>query len=308
MGATVLTPQSPNALTYAATGDDGSVLHPTSVVLSDIIDDSGASATFVAPTMAWDGIGAFVGTLAGACIPLGARGLWTLVWQVTTDGLTYTDSQPVTVGFSPTGTLCTRQMAKDRVLLTTEATDGVIDSLIATVLPKVNAAYCREFMPHSDDETRIFDLGTHLVDLTFSDLRSCTSVVLDPNGTPVTLAAGTDYILRPGPMFRACQAYAVIRLSDSIAIASDFARKFGTAQVAVTGDWGVWNTTDDVPADIQEAAIECVLAWIDMSSGQIANIDSSSVRQVASGPTQTWGIPFSAHRAFAPYSRNYGVA
>jgi hypothetical protein len=202
------------------------------------------------------------------------------------------------------GLLCTRDQVKARIQITFSGSDTLIDDLIATVLPTVTNRYGCEFMPQTNGETRTFDVRHRLVDLTGCDLRTATSVVLDPNGTPNTLTAGSDYILLP---CRLTGTYPQMRISDALGIDSAFSRGFGAAQLAVTGDWGIWGTTADVPADIQEAAIECVLSWMDKPVSDIGAIDSSTVRQQMPGVAQSWDIPASAHRKFSPYNRNLGV-
>jgi hypothetical protein len=199
--------------------------------------------------------------------------------------------------------LCTRQQVKARSLITTIAQDATIDQLITTVLPKVSTRYGCEFMPHTTG-TRTFDFDHRLIDLVASDLRSATSVVLDPNGTPRTLTPGVDYILRP---CRLTGTFEEIQLSAALTIESDFSRRFGMKQIEVTGDWGIWDTVADVPDDIQEAAVECVLSWLSKPVSDISAIDSQAPRQISAGIAQTWDIPLSAHRAFQPYNRNLGV-
>jgi hypothetical protein len=124
-------------------------------------------------------------------------------------------------------------------------------------------------------------------------------VVLDPNGTPITLAS-SDYLLRPRPL---TGTSAMLLISDKVPFTSDFHHHFGFAQVAVTGTWGIWATVADVPVDIQDAAITCVLSWLDRPSANVAGIDVSGTRDGAPVIPNTWDIPAAAHRKFLPYFR-----
>lgn len=198
--------------------------------------------------------------------------------------------------------LCTREQVKARIDITTAHGDAQIDALIATVLPTVCTRYGREFMPWTT-ATRYFDVRSNLVDLTGSDLRHPTSIVLDPDDKATTLGAD-DYILRPCFL---TDTYTAVKLSSALALDSDYARKFGVGRIAITGDWGIWATTDDVPLDIQEAAIECVLSWMDRPVADLAAIDSANPRGMMPAVQQAWDIPISAYRKFMPYSRNLGV-
>jgi hypothetical protein len=62
-----------------------------------------------------------------------------------------------------------------------------------------------------------------------------------------------------------------------------------------------------VPADINEAAIECVLAWIDRPVAVATTYDPvppSGGLPVMGG---SWDIPTAAYRKIQPYTRVLGV-
>ena len=298
----MLTPLSPNVLGYDATPT------PTAVELYKLLDATGAEATFTPFAMALDGDGVFWGTLDGECVPLTAEGeTWSLLWKTTLEGYEdpIYDRQTLQVGFESVagGALCTREQVKGRGAITTAGQDALINSLIPVVLPKVSNRYGCEFMPRVT-EARTFDVRSRLVELVGSDLRTVTTVVMDPNGTPRTLVEGTGYVLVP---CRLTGTYTEIRLSDALNFRSEYASRFGMMQIAITGEWGIWGTLADVPADIQEAAVECVLSWMQKPVSDITAIDSSAPRQIVAGTAQTWDIPASAHRAFQPYNRVSGI-
>jgi len=201
-----------------------------------------------------------------------------------------------------TPTLCTVAQVKARIGIQTAEHDARIATLIDVVLPTANNRYGCEFMPRVA-EARIFDVRTRLVELVGSDLHACTTVVLDPNGTPRTLVEGMDYVL---VSCRLTGTYTEIRLSDALNVSSEYASRFGV-QLEVTGAWGIWATTADVPGDINAAAIDCVLSWFDRPSAGVAGIESGSPRDGAPAIPNTWDIPSSAHRRFQPFNRNLGV-
>ena len=200
--------------------------------------------------------------------------------------------------------LCTLYQIKMRTGILDSDSDALIESLIPLALSRMNQATGREFMWTGTKETRVFDTMSHHVVLVGSDLRNCTTVAMDPNGQPVTLQASIDYILRP---WRLTGTSTSIRLSDALYLGSDFTRRMNVVQVAVTGDWGIWGDLADVPADINAAAIECVLSWIDKPVSDIAGIDSLSPRSIMPSLSPMWDIPMSAWRKLQPYSVNFGV-
>lgn len=201
--------------------------------------------------------------------------------------------------------LCTRAQVIDRLGISGTGTNDQIDAMIAAVLPRVSNHYGREFMPHAT-ATRTFEVRNRLVSLGAYDLRTVTTMTLHPEATtPTVLTADSDYALMPAALGG---TYSGVRLSGALTLrSSDFAAKFGYAQLEIAGAWGIWATTAEVPADIQEAAVECVCSWLDQPSSVIAGIDSGDARAVMPGIPQTWDIPASAHRKFMPYNRNFSV-
>lgn len=204
------------------------------------------------------------------------------------------------------GGLCTLAQVKARLNKTTSDYDDRIDALIAALLPTVNARYGREFMPGATTK-RTFPVTSRFVSLGASDLRTVTTVKLHPETTsPTTLAENTDYALMPVGADPLTGTYGAIRLAGTLSVSSDFLTAFGVAQLEIDGAWGCWTTVTDVPEDINTAAIECVLAWINKPVAQIGVLGSGEPRQVEPAVPSTWDIPSSAHRKFQAYNRVFG--
>ena len=202
------------------------------------------------------------------------------------------------------GALCTLAQVKERTAILDTDSDALIQSLIPLALQRLNLATGREFIWTGTAETRTFETTSRHLSLFGSDLRTCTAVILDPLGAAKAITVNTGYILRPS---RLTGTNTAIRFADASGISSYFSRQFGMAQVAVTGDWGIWEDISTVPADINEAAIECVLSWIDKPISDIAGIDSLSPRGMMPSLSPMWDIPMSAWRKLQPYNVNLGA-
>lgn len=201
--------------------------------------------------------------------------------------------------------LCTLAQVKERIGIKSTASDTKIQTLITALTPTVNARYGREFM-QSAATLRIVPVRSRVVDLMPYDLRAATLVRLSPEAAlPTTLTANTDYAL--GPADRLTATYGTVRLANALNLMTDFETTFGYAQLEITGTWGIWATTADVPGDINQAAVECILSLIDRPSATIPGVDGGGPREA--GPTipSTWDIPAGAHRKFQRYNRELGV-
>jgi hypothetical protein len=203
--------------------------------------------------------------------------------------------------------LCTLAQVKARIGFENSQYDDRIVGLIGALTPVVNARYGREFMGQTT-ATRTFPVRHHSVDLGKCDLRTASAIVLHPEATvPVALTANVDYVLDPVGGDELTGTYGAVRIANTISLQSVLATKFGLAQMEVTGEWGIWATTADVPADINQAAVECILSLIDRPSANISGMSSGAMRETAPVIPATWDIPFGAHRKFLPYSRSWGV-
>lgn len=199
--------------------------------------------------------------------------------------------------------LCTLAQVKARAQYTTTSDDSRIDTIIAAVTRTAAVRYGREFVSQAA-ATRTFEVTGHLVSLNPYDLRSTTAVTL--NG--VALMEGTDYILSPEGADPLTGTYGALQLATRKIIgASTRSADFGHDLLVVTGGWGIWSDVTAVPLDINEAAIETVLSWLNKPSTEIAAIDSSNPAYRAVAVPQSWDFPLSAHRKFGLYSRNLGA-
>ena len=95
-----------------------------------------------------------------------------------------------------------------------------------------------------------------------------------------------------------------IRLSERLSLASAYRRNFRVSRLEVTGDWGIWAEDTDVPADVNEAAVECVLSWIDRPVSTITGYDAASPGDALPNMGASWDIPRSAYLKLQRYSRN----
>ena len=201
--------------------------------------------------------------------------------------------------------LCTLEQVKERIGLTTTDSDATIATLIAALTPIANVRYGREFM-QTGSSKRTFMVRNNRIDLAPFDLRTVSGVILHPEAeTPQVLTANVDYALVGAGSLTS--AYSILRLANGASISSTFASRFGTAQVEITGAWGLWATTADVPLDINQAAVECIVSLMNRPSATVANVSSGGAREIAPAIPNTWDFPFSAHVKFQPYSRNFGV-
>jgi hypothetical protein len=211
-------------------------------------------------------------------------------------GNTFTDASLATgvVG------LCTHEQVKTRagIPATTANKDAIIDALIGSVLPAFNNRYGREFMPHTT-ETRTFDVNGHR--LAIGDLRTATTVTLDPTGDATVLASGTGYALITNDMSSTATHLLIAR---DVSLHSDFSDAFGIARISILGDWGIWGDVGEVPADVNEAAIQTVVAWMDRGASNVAGIDMGDPRGISPFVVSTWDIPSSAHRKMQPWAMN----
>lgn len=180
---------------------------------------------------------------------------------------------------------------------------GIIQAGITAASRKINSRYDRELTPQTAGATRTFRVNSNVVDLYPFDLRAVNGagVVLDPAGSPVSLAA-TDYRLTPRGT-SGTGTYLGIQLSNFLALISGTSLAFGFAELAITGDWGCY-TTATVPEDIRDACVETVGSWVDRAVAQYANAPTGGEDpQARPDRFAGYGIPPSAHSVLCEYRR-----
>jgi len=200
--------------------------------------------------------------------------------------------------------LCTLEQVKSRLGMDKSGDDDKISALIAAVLPTFSKRLRRELMPHVT-APRSFDVEGAFVALGASDLRSASSVVLTLDDTDRVLTPGMDYMLWPFDALTGTAGY--LKISRNISLRSTCFDAFGIVPLIVTGDWGIWDRVEDVPADVNIAAIETVLSWLDRPSAEIAMMGGGDPRYMEPAAPQTWDIPASAWRKLSAYNRPVGV-
>ena len=132
--------------------------------------------------------------------------------------------------------------------------DSTQDAIIAALITRASAAisqYCDTVFTASEDTARDFIYrGGNRLDLAPFLARDITSVVIDPTGTPLTLASSA-YSLRPLPAPDGIYRY--LRLHSPTRPPGD------TEQVVrVTGDWGY----ETVPPVVEHWTIVTVTEWL----------------------------------------------
>jgi hypothetical protein len=180
------------------------------------------------------------------------------------------------------------ELAEVRQSMETKDADTDLDDQILRLIPVAHAKVAdfaqREFVP-TTAATRKFPVSGRLVNLAPFDLRTVTTLTLDPDGSPVVLVAHTDYELLPINTGR-YGVYTEIRLSNWISTATVKQQNFGRADVSVLGNWGFAT----VPAVVKEAAIIAVRSWLRRDLATYAAVDSE-MRQLQPQAFGTYKLP-----------------
>lgn len=201
----------------------------------------------------------------------------------------------------PSGDLCSLEDVRES--LGTPTSDRTRDARILTLIPvasqEIMRAVEREFAPTVAATARTFQINRDFrqLDLKPYDLRTATTVKIHPEASPTTLTANTDYVL--GPIPARDGVYKWIRFSDLLNWNSTLQRRFGYAQVEVTGDWGFAS----VPRDVREAAVLTVHTWLRRDVGAMDLEDLQTAQQLGMPLPGTYSIPAGAWKKLRPYQR-----
>lgn len=193
--------------------------------------------------------------------------------------------------------LCTVAQAKTDLELTDTRYDALIGSLVSTASLAINRRCQREFAGQTNSVARDVRATGRWVDLAPWDLRSATSIVLDPAGDNTTLTT-SDYQLVAAP--NAAGTSIAVELSRYVALPNAL-DKFGAYIVRVTGNWGAW-TTATVPDDVRRACIVTVGAWMDRAVAEYG-VDTGDGRSVGIASAGTWAIPGAAWTLLQSHTR-----
>lgn len=259
---------------------------PTTVVLS-LRSPSGVVTT-PAPTPAGTGVYTYAWTPT-------EYGLWEANWTGT-GAIVAAEQEAVYVraGITTPGELCTVADVKLAASLPDER-DAIIQECITQASAAIQKRYGREFAPAPGTPTRRIRTTGPLLSLEPYDLREATTVVLDPAGTPITLAA-TDW--RYGPL-GVGGTYLDLALRRTLSTASTSRTEYGFVELDITGTWGF----AEIPPDVRRAAVVTVASWTDRAAAQYALELDGDPMAASAFPAQTWAIPNAAHRLLQPYQR-----
>lgn len=186
-----------------------------------------------------------------------------------------------------------------------EITDSSRDTLIAQLITQASSACIneagREFAPATASATRRFRVDSFTVNLCPYDLRSVTTVVLNPEGTsPSTLAATTDYQLLP--IGAPSGTFTSLAISKVLAAmwSSQTSFFFGYALLDISGAWGFAS----VPDDVKRAAIITVGSWLRKDvTALLAQTEFGIGEGLAPSFPTTLEIPNNAKALLAPFYR-----
>lgn len=154
--------------------------------------------------------------------------------------------------------------AEVRTRLEIEGTkrDPLIASTVTAASRAINAHCHRELTPRTAAATRRIEVRGFLVNLSPYDLRTATTVTLDPDGSPTVLAVHTDYEPTPMGADPYTSTYTEILISRFVSLQTNKMQSFGRADISIAGAWGAWDTVD-VPAEVRNACMVTVGSWID---------------------------------------------
>lgn len=197
--------------------------------------------------------------------------------------------------------LCTVADVKQAMETSSGAADPLIQMMISAASVMIPNKYQRDFAPRTA-QTYTFKVFGFSVDLSPHDLRSATTVTLDPNGTPVVLAA-TQYRLAPSGAESNLGTFTNVQLSRVQNLYSTGVTYFGYSELGILGNWG----PTAIPADVTRACALTVASWLSartqsQTSDLLGDLSHSS-REVRPERFGGFAIPFDAHMILSQYDR-----
>lgn len=185
-----------------------------------------------------------------------------------------------------------------RLLMETATADTDLDLLIQFLIPvaseRIVTEVQRELTPTAS-ATRVFKSEGRVFDLAPYDLRTVTTVTLDPNDQAAVLTQHTDYKLLPHSS--RWGTFTRLRLSRYIARSDATLARFGFAELSIAGAWGMAS----VPQIALDACALTVRAWIDRSAIRAAYVDDS-LGGLSPVPG-TYALPPAARNMIQPLKR-----
>jgi len=181
--------------------------------------------------------------------------------------------------------------------------DDLIRAHIAEASIAIMRETSREFAPQSAAGTaRTFRVQQRrIVPFSPYDLQTATAVELHPEqASPQTLVDGTDYDLLPIGAPLSVFSYLLLAEQRTLPrLSSDLVRRFGYAQLRVTGTWGF----PAVPRDVRRACVLTVASWMRHDVSALGVDDFEEVRQLAPPAPSFYTIPPAALRLLRPFAR-----
>lgn len=303
-------------------GDRNPSLEDTITVDGGAFDLSGSTVVFKmralsSSTLKVNAAAVVTGAAAGevrydwAALDVDTAGLFLGWWEVTTSGKIAAKREfllEFRAHALPTANLV--ELAEVRLAMGVDDTDRSQDArilrLIADASTMIAAEVQRELLP-AEDATRRRSSRTGVIDLVPFDLRSATTVTLDPDGGAQVLVAGDDFKLLPIGGSSILGTYTSLVLDSAIGVdALDSVVRFGEVEVAILGDWG----PTSVPLAAREACITTVRSWLRRDVAALASYDDDPGHG-GFAPSQAFGLPPAARNMLRPlyrYGRGIGFA
>lgn len=153
-------------------------------------------------------------------------------------------------------------LASVRAYLGIAETETRNDTTLTVLIARAHAAlegYTNRQLGDKGASTRIVRVDARrYANLGTRDLRGApTSVTLHPGEPEETILTSADYDLEPDDDPTGLATYKTIRLSPTVTIWSARAMLFGSARLAINGNWGA----TVVPDDLEQACIAAVASW-----------------------------------------------
>lgn len=202
--------------------------------------------------------------------------------------------------------LCTVANVREALELPASDTtrDNLIQSLISDLSRAIIREYDREFAPAAT-ATRRFQVpaGSLMLDLAPYDLRTVTTLTINPEATGTVLTSPSDYMLAPVTTQQG--TYQAIRFASRLTSlhVSQTAQDYGYTLVDIAGAWGFAS----VPEDVKRACVIAVQSALrrDLTELAIAGIDEPQA--IAPEGPATHSIPAASRRLLAPFRRTAGA-
>jgi len=199
--------------------------------------------------------------------------------------------------------LCT--LADVRASLEIPVADTSRDTLISTLITAASDAIMnetdREFAPVTASATHRFRIDGYRISLAPFDLRTVTTMTINPEGaSPTVLAANTDYQLQP--IGAPSGTYTSVQLSGFLAsiYGSATLYAYGYALLDIAGAWGF----PAVPTDVNRACVVTVGSWLRKDiSALIASTELDLGGGLAPAFPSTMEIPRAAKELLGSFYR-----